>query len=124
MISSYNFVNLKVGSLNCRSLNDRVKRLSIFDQIANSDLTVVCLQETKLSPEKEKYYCDEWDRGPSFFNSVKGGKCGTAILFNTRQVVIKNTLMDQSGRIICVDVDINGTLLHTYSEYLFSKYLF
>ena len=117
MFSSFNFVNFKIGSLNCRGLNDNVKRQAIFEQLGNSDLTILCLQETKLSPELEFRYQSEWVNGPSFFNSVKGGKSGTAILFNTRQVVVKNTIMDHLGRVICIDVDINGTLLHVLNTY-------
>ena len=121
MISSYNFVNLKIGSLNCRGLNDRLKRMAIFDQIRNSDLTIVMLQETKLCPENEMRYQSEWDKGPSFFNSIKGGKSGTAILFNTKQVEIQNMFRNQIGRTICIDVVVNGTVLYVLNTYFPNK---
>ena len=94
LISHYNFVNIKVGSLNCRGLNNHLKRHAIFKKLKDSDLTFICLQETKLSPEEEFCYKTEWEKGPCFFNSIKGSKSGTAILFNTKQIAIKKSIMD------------------------------
>ena len=51
--TSYNFVNLKLGMLNCRGINNTEKRLAIFKGLQESDLTIVMLQETKLHPEDE-----------------------------------------------------------------------
>ena len=112
-----NFTNIKVATFNCRGLNDTPKRVAIFDYFMNSDVTIICLQETKLSPEKEMNYVREWTKGPSFFNSVHGGKSGTAILFNTMQIEVKKFLMDQLGRVIALDVDVCGTLLHVLNTY-------
>ena len=113
----HSFTNIKVASFNCRGLNDKYKRAAIFEYFANSDATVICLQETKLSPDKELIYSHEWNRGPSFFNSIKGGKSGTAILFNTWQIEVKKFLMDEAGRIIALDIDICGTVLHLINTY-------
>ena len=55
--------------------------------------------------------------GPSIFNSVEGGKSGTAILFNTRQVNIKQRLLDNLGRTIALDVDFGGNVLHLVNTY-------
>ena len=112
-----NFANIKVASLNCRGLNDQVKRACIFDRFKHSDVDIICLQETKLKPEKEFLYRNEWDKGPSFFNSINGGKSGTAILFNTNHVIIKSSMFDKSGRIIALDVDVGGTVLHVVNTY-------
>ena len=50
------FVNLKIGSLNCRGLNDHNKRQLLFSKFKQSDCTIICLQETKLHPEDESTY--------------------------------------------------------------------
>ena len=55
-----NFTNIKVATFNCRGLNDTAKRAAIFEYFMNSDVTIICLQETKLSPEKEMNYVREW----------------------------------------------------------------
>ena len=84
------FLNVKIASLNVRGICDDIKRKLLFDKFKESDITIFCLQETKLDPKKEFDYLNEWTYGPSFFNSVRGGKCGTAILFNTKEIDIKN----------------------------------
>ena len=63
------FLNIKIASLNCRGLNDDIKRDLLFDKFKNSDITIFCLQETKLNPKNEFKYSNEWNKGPSFYNS-------------------------------------------------------
>ena len=113
----HSFTNIKIASFNCRGLNDQNKRSLVFEHFMNTDLTIICLQETKLKPEKEFLYTQEWKKGPAFFNSISGGKSGTAILFNTWQIEIKKYLIDQIGRVIALDVDIGGTVLHIINTY-------
>ena len=115
------FVNIKIASFNCRGINDELKRAFIFDMFRNSDISIICLQETKLKCEKEFLYKNEWGTTPAFFNSVRGGRSGTAILFNTNQVDIKQSLFDQDGRVIALDVDVDGTMLHVINTYFPNK---
>ena len=68
----HSFTNIKIASFNCKGLNDKRKRTSIFDYFMKSDITIVCLQETKLNPSKEFSCVSEWKKGPAFFNSVPG----------------------------------------------------
>ena len=70
-----------------------------------------------MKPENEFSYRNEWDKGPSFFNSIRGGKSGTAILFNTNQVNVSSPLFDKNGRVIALDVNIGGTFLHIVNTY-------
>ena len=111
------FLNVKIATLNCRGLNDDIKRNLLFQKFRQSDITIFCLQETKLNPDKEFQYMNEWDKGPSFFNSVKGGKCGTAILFNTKNIIVKKSIMDEIGRVISLDICIDGKVLHLINTY-------
>ena len=106
--TQHSFTNIKVASFNCRGLNDKHKRTLVFEYFMNSVFTIICLQETKLKPEKEFSYVNEWKNGPAFFNSVSGGKSGTAILFNTKQIIIKKFLSDQLGRVIALDIDVHS----------------
>ena len=115
--ANYTFLNFKVLSFNCRGLNSYEKRSVLFEKFRKSDATIICLQETKLKPNKEFLYRNEWKSGPSFFNSMNGGKGGTAILFNTHEVKILKFLVDQNSRIIVVDVEINGTVIHVINTY-------
>ena len=111
------FLNVKIASLNCRGLNDNIKRNLLFQKFRQSDTTIFCLQETKLNPDKEFQYINEWDKGPSFFNSVKGGKRGTAILFNTNSIIVKKSIMDETGRVISLDICVGGKILHLINTY-------
>ena len=115
--TQHSFTNIKIASFNCRGLNEKSKRSLIFERFMNSDLTIICLQETKLKPEKELMYTREWKKGPSFFNSIPGGKSGTAVLVNTWQIEVKKYLIDQAGRVIALDIDISGTVLHVINTY-------
>ena len=112
----HHFLNVKIASLNCRGLNNNVKRNLLFQKFKQSDITIFCLQETKLNPDQEISYMNEWESGPSFFNSVKGGKCGTAILFNTQEIDVKKS-MDELGRVISLDMCIGGKLVHLINTY-------
>ena len=76
---------LRITYWNCRSLSARKNTAELLACGAD----IICLQETKLNPDKEMMYASEWTKGPGFFNCVRGGKSGTAILFNTWQIDIK-----------------------------------
>ena len=114
---NHTFVNLKIASLNCRGLNEKSKRILFFENFAKSDYSIICLQETKLKPEKELLYMKEWESGPSFFNSVPGGKSGTAILINTNQITVKNALNDDIGKTIAIDISVDGDSFHIINTY-------
>ena len=94
------FINIKVASLNCRGLNDRTKRKSLFEHIEKSDYTVILLQETKIDPSQHRDIVREWTKGPILLNSIFGKQCGTAVLFNTSQVKVSNDIYNQDSRVI------------------------
>ena len=111
------FINLKIASFNCRGLNCDLKRKLIFERFGQSDATIICLQETKLKPDEEFSYINEWDKGQAIFNSVDGGKSGTAVLINSNEVSIGHPIVDQAGRIIAVDIIIDGNVLRLINTY-------
>ena len=108
-----------VGSLNCEGLNDFYKRISLFQALKNSDLSIIFLQETKLKPELEFQYIREWGDSKAIFNSTIGGKSGTAILINNPNIrVFKSTKMtDVEGRVIAVDMEMYGSRIHVVNSY-------
>ena len=111
-------VNFKVGSLNCRGINDVSKRKILFDEFEESNLTVILLQETKLDPSQHLEISNEWTKGPILLNSVFGKKAGTAILFNTLQVKVLNDFYDRDGRVISLDFEILGDRYHLVNFYI------
>ena len=110
------FINIRVASLNCRGLKDRVKRRGLFEELEKSNYTVILLQETKFDPSQHREVVDEWKKGPILLNSVFGNKCGTAILFNVN-VKILNDIYDQESRIISVDFEVDGSRFHLLNSY-------
>ena len=109
---------LKVGSLNCRGINDYYKRMSLFEYLKNTDLSIIFLQETKLKPENEYDYVNEWHNKRCFFNSCPGVKSGTAILLNDNSIkMTSNKFIDVEGRVIAVDVEYGGNIFHLVNTY-------
>ena len=114
---SVNFTNLKIGTINCRGLNDHAKRTAIFEVLKNSKLSIIFLQETKLNPFKHSKIEHEWHNKNILLNSIPGGKSGTAILFNSPNIQCFNKLTDYDGRIIATDVEIFGNVFHLVNTY-------
>ena len=77
-------INLNVGSLNCRGSNNIEKRTLLFNNLQNSQLTIICLQETKLSPLDSNKIKTKWHNQKILINSVPGGRSGTIIMFNSQ----------------------------------------
>ena len=111
------FVNIKVGTQNCRGLNDASKRKNLFENFEKSTLTVILLQETKLDPSQHLQISEEWTRGPIFLNSVRGKRSGTAVLFNTHNIKVFNDCCDRDGRVISLDFEILGDRFHLVNFY-------
>jgi len=110
---------LRVGTLNCQGLNDYYKRMAVFDMLQNSDLSIIFIQETKLKPDYHYKYSMEWTGGESIFNSVLGGKSGTAILLKGTGVKFCDgtKMLDLEGRVISVDIELQGSKFHLVNSY-------
>ena len=117
--SNDNMSILKVGTFNCRGLNDfYLKERPYLSFFENCNLSIIFLQETKLKPENEEQYINEWYNKNCIFNSTPGGKSGTAILFNTNAIkVISEPFIDIEGRVIAVDINIFGNVFHLVNSY-------
>ena len=110
---------LKVGTLNCQGLNEYYTRMTLFHSLKESDLDIIFLQETKLKPELEYKYVKEWHNGSCIFNSMIGGKSGTAILVNSPaiKILFGSKMMDVEGRVIAIDIEFYGTTIHVVNSY-------
>ena len=110
---------LKIGSLNCQGINDYYERMALFDNLKNSGLSVVFLQETRLRPEMEKMYIQEWHNRSCIFNSTIGAKSGTTILVNDPAIKIhyESKLVDIEGKVISVDMEMCGNQFHFINSY-------
>ena len=109
---------LKIASFNVQGINDYFERISLFNYLKSTDLSIICLQETKLKPENELDYIREWHNNHCIFNSCPGGKSGTTILFNSTLIkMVSNKLIDVEGRVIAIDIDYLGNIFRLVNSY-------
>ena len=110
---------LRVASLNVRGLNDRNKRLLIFDFFKNSDFSIIFLQETKTKFNHENEIRKEWYNQKILINSTRSDHSsgGCMMLFNSHSISILDTIMTPDGKCIAVDVEFNGSRYHVVNVY-------
>ena len=102
---------LSFFALNVRGINSSRKRRAIFRQLHNKNASVIFLQETHSSNNQEKLWSSEWGSKIHFCHGSKHSK-GVAILFNPKiQVTIENQMQSEDGRILILQVVIDGTKL-------------
>ena len=115
-------VNLTIASINCRGLNDHIKRKHLFEVLGNSNYSVIFLQETHLEPSDHVTVRNEWKNGPLFINSVFGKKAGTAVLVNSFQIKILGQIVcDGQGRTIAFDIELEDKRFHLVNTYFPDK---
>ena len=112
--------SLEVTSLNCSGLNDKFKRMLVFDFCKKSKCSIIFLQETKTNFKDENRIRADWgSHGRIFINSSdKNSSCGGCILLiNNDQIVVENTVLTADGRCIVMDVVIDGCRFHVVNTY-------
>ena len=114
-----NFTNIQVASLNVRGLGERNKRTHIFDFFANSNFSVIFLQETKTTLLNENDIRKEWHNRKCLINSSpsENASGGCMILFNTPHVCVLNSIVTADGRCIVADIDLGGCRYHLVNVY-------
>ena len=109
--------SLKLCSLNCQGLGDFKKRKDVFNYLRNLRYSIICLQDTHFSKDKEKSIQNEWGF-KVVFNSFNSRSRGVAILFNNNfEFKINNIYVDHSGNIIIADIQLSNrsiTLVNIY----------
>lgn len=100
--------NLKVGTLNCRGLNQLIKGKRIASFLKNSNLDVICLQETYLKSDRifkqaSKAFLSQ------FLASGSSKSRGVAILISDRlDFVCSDSELDPEGHYIFVKGTLNS----------------
>ena len=103
--------SLKISSFNCRGLADKVKRNTIFNYLKKFHNSFIFLQETHANSTGEKQWKREWP-GRIFFSHGTSSKNGVAILTASQlQYTVHEIKIDQMGRYIILNVDIDD---HNY----------
>ena len=106
-----NTSDLNFLSNNVKGLQSSKKRLKLFQYFKNkiSPKGILSLQETHSSKVTEKIWSDEFN-GNLFFSHGKTNSCGVLLgFYDNINYFVKNKLSDSSGRILALDVTINGT---------------
>ena len=97
---------MKIISWNVNGIRAILKK-GFLEIIKNINPDIICLQETKASPEQVELYLDNYPY--KFWNSAeKKGYSGTAIFSKINPINTKNDLQikkhDNEGRVICCEL--------------------
>ena len=99
----------KIISLNVRDLRNLTKRSSMFTFLKDQNATIYFLQEMYLEQSDESFWKYEWG-GEMFFSHGTRHSKGTFILLNPaiEDSKVKNSLSNNSGRIVLINLILNG----------------
>ena len=98
---------MKIISWNVNGIRAVLKK-GFLDFVSKENPDIICIQETKASPEQvdlnlENYPYKYWN------SAIKKGYSGTAIFSKIKPITIENDLKiekhDQEGRVICFELD-------------------
>ena len=102
-------INLNVGDLNVRGLNDKWKRKRFFNSIRKRNFDVFMCQETHSDDNTSLLWEAEWGRRCIFSNGCSSAR-GVAMFFGKKFTGnILDQYVDKNGRVILVKVEIDET---------------
>jgi len=100
---------VSICSYNVNGLGDRRKRHEIFAWLKDKPYQIFCLQETHSTVKQEEFWQSDWG-GPALFNHGLSNSRGVLILFkNNISYTIHQTLSDDSGRWMVLDITLDST---------------
>lgn len=109
--------DFRIVSLNVRGINNKVKRLSIFDWARKKNFDVIMLQECYCSEDDMTAWSDEWGGTCIFAHGSKHSK-GTMMMFKPGfDIEILEELIDKEGRYIIARVLIQGEPFNLINVY-------
>lgn len=110
-------LDFKVLSLNVRGMNDEKKRKSIFRWVKKNRIDVCFLQETYCTTNVENIWKNQW--GGKLLSSFGTNHArGVTIIFKPGlDVDIINTQKDEIGRMLLLEVKIQGTIFKLINIY-------
>ncbi len=110
--------NIEFNTFNTRGLGDVVKRRVVFTWLQEHHKGITFLQETHSTKNYEKSWKEQWG-GEILFSHGSSNARGVAILLPPNlQYDIKNIRSDQDGRLVLVDIELEGrslTLCNIYA---------
>lgn len=100
--------SLTINSFNTRGLGDKVKRKLVFDWLKEQHKGIILLQETHSTPDQEVAWKRQWG-APIHFSHGESNSGGVAILLpHNEQYTLKQILADREGRILILEMEIEG----------------
>ena len=109
---------LQFNSFNARGLSDGAKRRTIFNWIKKNHKGVTLLQETHSTPAVEKQWQREWGSDMLFSHGSSKSKGVAILLPKSLKIEINKTTLDNDGRLIMTDINIedqNFILVNLYA---------
>ena len=111
---------LNIATFNCAGMANSLRRAALFDQFRKLPAHIILVQETHSNVKQEAKWTQEWAPRTVIFNSNKNSATptnGVAIFINDVNTDAKTITNDLDGRIIAVDITIQGTTLHLINIY-------
>jgi len=104
---------IKIQTLNCRGLGNRVKRRDFFKRFREQDIQITCLQDIHIDPKLEMCVKAEWGLNCIICPYTSHAR-GVAILFNSNfEYEIHKSRRDVEGNFIILDITIDKTVKFT-----------
>lgn len=106
-----------MGTFNVNGINNPTKRRAIFKSLRDQGLDFCCIQETHSSPTTVHLWQSEWG-GHFLASNGRQNARGVAILIKrSLQYKLLQQVSDDEGRILLVEVDIQGKIYTLGSLY-------
>jgi exonuclease III len=100
---------LKFFTYNTKGLKDQTKRDSVFYWLKKKNLDIICLQEAHCEPDTLDKWKKEWG-GKIIASFGTGNSKGTCLLLKENlPISIKNTVIDENGRYVIIQGQIEET---------------
>ena len=107
-------MDIKIASLNCRGLNRKLKRRTIFQKCLSFD--IVCLQETYITEEVEREWKQEWP-GELVYSCGTNRSKGLIILINKKLSNAVFSEYKKNDRILAITIKIDELLYAIVNAY-------
>ena len=105
---------IKVASLNCRGLNKKLKRKSIFNLCSN--YTISCLQETYINDQKRNLWELDW-KGSFYHVNGTSNSNGLIILIDSKIEKENIKVVLKKDRVLCLKITISDSIFFVANVY-------
>ena len=113
-------MSVKIGSLNVRGMQNKIKRRKIFNMVRNQKYDIFFLQETHSGRVQKNQWRFEWGF-KSAFTEFSTQAAGVGILFSKNcNMEIEEQELDKNGRYILIKCKIHGQRTALINAYGFN----